>query len=777
MALLVINGVARTFQILCAAVVLGLSITLIRSQSYGTVAANNYAAFTGGFGLLVGLVGAAAIFIEPLAGIVMVAADALAELFLLAGGIVSSSKSDENEYKLYKNELTNGGCIKDNKGNLRDCGSHSVDNALDRCVKNSADAAFMIITAVFCMSTVVTALLAMKRGGGIGRKAEIDCAYDVPEGQTRTAALKSHTAQLQTRVSTSVSLLWALKMAPPDEAARILERIKSSPDPSHVLDQPAGLDLLDSTPTSAPQDPTLQPPPPSPSSTSVDTLHPSNQHRLLSSVFALLRSPATREAFRLFLQCTGLLFHVFTKAQGGAALQEVQDNDDAAISKASICEVCAMAALGSQYSQGRISSETGHYFYNVARQYLDDAIAADPLRAMKACALLAMYNILKKASVSLVYVGMHPLSHEYIVRVPLQHDLNINKKSGNAPSEADACSADTIQMKMTQIAIIKAKLSQTAFAFTEISKDDINSVKADLRRWSDQLDPSMQLAQLLAPTINLDSRRGIHLMHCLHLGATIYLQRQIFYHYVPTTRSDLALADDTIRDLCDSIEEGFAASMTSARVLGLIYAYGGVLQRCWLCIFQSYIATAEILFMVVQRLLHGFPVAQCRPDLALASQSLAVLSFCASADHLAGELLDSVQSHYDYLVFMTEDDAETIEQMYCFSPPRETFQAHPSLTWETLLKVPPGESQLHEVSRHLMSQICSPFENINAVNQNGFEGPIAAYGIPMPLSSAEEIALGARLDWSAETGLCGPTAADEFVENVSPQQRRLVSSN
>ncbi|KKY22910.1 hypothetical protein UCDDS831_g03344 [Diplodia seriata] len=182
MALLVINGVARTFQILCAAVVLGLSITLIRSQSYGTVAANNYAAFTGGFGLLVGLVGAAAIFIEPLAGIVMVAADALAELFLLAGGIAvavklrgtsCSSKSDENEYKLYKNELTNGGCIKDNKGNLRDCGSHSVDNALDRCVKNSADAAFMIITAVFCMGTVVTALLAMKRGGGIGRKGVV----------------------------------------------------------------------------------------------------------------------------------------------------------------------------------------------------------------------------------------------------------------------------------------------------------------------------------------------------------------------------------------------------------------------------------------------------------------------------------------------------------------------------------------------------------------------------------------------------------------------------
>lgn len=89
MALKIINAVARVFQLLCAAVVLGLSITLIKSQVYGSVAANNYAAFTGGFGLLVGLLGIAAVFIEPLAGLIMVAADALAALFLLAGGIVS----------------------------------------------------------------------------------------------------------------------------------------------------------------------------------------------------------------------------------------------------------------------------------------------------------------------------------------------------------------------------------------------------------------------------------------------------------------------------------------------------------------------------------------------------------------------------------------------------------------------------------------------------------------------------------------------------------------
>ena len=49
----------------------------------------NYATFTGAFGALAAAVGFAALFIEPLAGFVMSAVDALASLFFLTGGIVS----------------------------------------------------------------------------------------------------------------------------------------------------------------------------------------------------------------------------------------------------------------------------------------------------------------------------------------------------------------------------------------------------------------------------------------------------------------------------------------------------------------------------------------------------------------------------------------------------------------------------------------------------------------------------------------------------------------
>ncbi|KAL1635115.1 hypothetical protein SLS56_001867 [Neofusicoccum ribis] len=176
------NGVARGFQIICAAVVLGLSINLIRTQVYGSVAAVNYAAFTGGFGLLAGLLGIAAIFIEPLAGLVMAVVDAMATLFLLAGGIAiavklrtvsCSSDSDLNQYNLVRNELTNGGCVKNNKGQTSTCGFGDTDDLLSRCKKTSADAAFMIIAAVFCIGTVAMMLLAMKRGGGIGRKGVV----------------------------------------------------------------------------------------------------------------------------------------------------------------------------------------------------------------------------------------------------------------------------------------------------------------------------------------------------------------------------------------------------------------------------------------------------------------------------------------------------------------------------------------------------------------------------------------------------------------------------
>ena len=100
---------ARTLQVLCAAVVLGLSIDLYTKVDKvqdacnalkerhgfncgafnGILASLGFCAFIGAWGLLDAVLGTAAAFITSLPWIVMPVVDGLASVFYLAGGIVS----------------------------------------------------------------------------------------------------------------------------------------------------------------------------------------------------------------------------------------------------------------------------------------------------------------------------------------------------------------------------------------------------------------------------------------------------------------------------------------------------------------------------------------------------------------------------------------------------------------------------------------------------------------------------------------------------------------
>ena len=85
-----ISFAGRGLQLVFAAVVLGLSIHLIRGQGIDgtTPATTSYNAFVGGFGMLAALVGIVAAFVDSLNGLIMMGLDALTAVFFLAGGIV-----------------------------------------------------------------------------------------------------------------------------------------------------------------------------------------------------------------------------------------------------------------------------------------------------------------------------------------------------------------------------------------------------------------------------------------------------------------------------------------------------------------------------------------------------------------------------------------------------------------------------------------------------------------------------------------------------------------
>jgi len=178
---MIVTAVLRAVQIICAAVILGLSATVIKGQVLGSNPTINYAAVTGGFSMLGAIFGFTALFVESLPGLVTLAIDALASLLLLAGGIAitvklrginCSSSSDVNWAKMFNNDMLNGGCIKvQGKKRCTFGGDDGLEKLMGRCKEVQADSIFQFFSFLICVACVVVAFLAMKRG--TGRKGAI----------------------------------------------------------------------------------------------------------------------------------------------------------------------------------------------------------------------------------------------------------------------------------------------------------------------------------------------------------------------------------------------------------------------------------------------------------------------------------------------------------------------------------------------------------------------------------------------------------------------------
>ncbi len=126
-----------------------------------------------------------------------------------------------------------------------------------------------------------------------------------------------------------------------------------------------------------------------------------------SSVFDYIHSQQSNfeKAADTLLKVSGLVFRVYSPEQQRDILQHVYHDSERTSSKAAICELCSLAAVGTQFSGGEIPPDNGDIMYSMAKQFLDDVIAVSPLRALKVVTLLAVYNMLNHATVSLAYIG------------------------------------------------------------------------------------------------------------------------------------------------------------------------------------------------------------------------------------------------------------------------------------------------------------------------------------------------------------------------------------
>lgn len=336
------------------------------------------------------------------------------------------------------------------------------------------------------------------------------------------------------------------------------------------------------------------------------------------TLFDLPDKATFQEAIATFFSCSGKLYHVFTRAQVDRLYNDIFHNSKQSISKAALCELCSVAAVGTLYSQEAIPEGVGKLLYRVSKALLDDCIEANSLQASKVCSLLAQYTILTKATVALAYVefglslarrnGVHSryvppgMSRDTWIDGKkawrtllffgnwlsstlgcISSDESLNSKMNLKDVEIDGERdiADLVQTEMAKIALLKVEIVRTNLAFKELSILSIKNITDDLRKWYTELPPAMYLANLTQHAdIPAELRRTIYFVHLLYLGALMLLYRRVVCHYVQQDHRNMFI--NPLNEVSQYADQGVVAAKQTARILHLLRSEDGIFKRCWL---------------------------------------------------------------------------------------------------------------------------------------------------------------------------------------------------
>ncbi|KAK3359577.1 hypothetical protein B0T25DRAFT_102716 [Lasiosphaeria hispida] len=615
------------------------------------------------------------------------------------------------------------------------------------------------------------------------------CGYDGEEGQSRQAAMKSRLEALE-------KLVGALQAKPPEEAERLLHRIRTVDDiislPSSDGNDDSNIAALrdGSAGTRSDSDELSTPfSVPATSSDSWQTTQatacaleprvspPKQMHTDPSAYLIRLIIPSaqlTRAAIQSFYSSSGKLFHVFSPEQVDTYLKSVfgLDGRPNASQRVAICCLCAVAAIGIQYNAGDFDKGAEQIFYDVARHYFVDVIEEQPFGAIKVCTLLAMYNVMNKATVALAYVevalGMcrrHSLDAAFSPLPSHRPDAwedyrktwrtlmffsswlssTLGYISGNGDSafqklvplaemEIDHTSevGEIVQAEMTKICMLKAEVLRMHLASKELTNAGIDSVMSALQDWHGKLPEQMHLSNLGRQDLADQVRRSIFHVHLLYLGAIILLYRRVACQFVQSYRiggqdGNSTLDNEPRARLLDHAEKGIVAARHSARILGLLLTERGIFKRCWLVIFQSHTACVVLLHSVAQKQIHKFPSSSWLDDLKLAQICLDTLDFCGTIDPVALRFHVRLSGIYGNLVNFSPIDQSSLRRTEewvttmppdfpplgsTHSAPETSTQDGPSLDY--LLAIPRDASkQMINLSFSLLIALCRPWGDPN----------------------------------------------------------------
>lgn len=130
--------------------------------------------------------------------------------------------------------------------------------------------------------------------------------------------------------------------------------------------------------------------------------HPSSRQHLL-----ITHLDAVRRGFAFHRECNRHNFIAFDEAQAEDLLAcfKCSVAESQTLSDTKLCEVFSIAAIASTFNLVEIPATVADLFYQAASDHMGTWIYSDHMSAMRCCALLGLSNLLRKATVSLLYFG------------------------------------------------------------------------------------------------------------------------------------------------------------------------------------------------------------------------------------------------------------------------------------------------------------------------------------------------------------------------------------
>ncbi|KAG5755015.1 hypothetical protein H9Q70_002340 [Fusarium xylarioides] len=550
---------------------------------------------------------------------------------------------------------------------------------------------------------------------------------------------------LQENVESFSALYRYLQDRPANEANGLFGRIRDGFGIEAALEFVKG---EDSGPTSACRDP------PSARVRWSQQIYQCNllfENELLSAEISDVAIQALRDGVDCYFLYMGNMFPIYTRKEANSILDTFQEAkpDQVVGRKVSYGELLAICALGFQYDRQTLPNGNASIctpFYQKARLFLDYVVEQAPLRAMRICCCLGIYNVIAKSSLAISYtdwgillgsssglsVGNKPpgLSETdfngYIKTFTALITVRswVTATLGNIPSpEVSRCIHETrehidntgaldsaaedpvlgvLQQKMAQITVLKANVVRTVASFRVLSPTILRQMHDDLELWRSSLPAYMHLESLVhTPEISPDQRRVTFYMHLFYMSALILKTRAVL-----ATQRDIA-ACTWDPEAKAAIFDGIHAARSSARLLGLILEEKAVVKNCWLTMYRCYVTFLMLNFTSIKSFLVGGSAAFRKQDVTLSRICIEILALCATKDRIAHSFHTRLTRYQEIIKghLPESPDSTTLGSI--------SYEDGPLDDDSYLFIESSGDPKLHHLMYELRELLCYPLTLLN----------------------------------------------------------------